>query len=176
LLNGQGKVEGLLVLTVPGGRECFALPCLAVERILRDFRQFGRARHGWVGIAVVEGRSTPTGERTVLVNHLFEGTPAAQSGVLPGDRVISIGDREIKSPKDVLDAGFFSHTAQEVPVKVQRNGQEIQVLLAIAARPETSAIVQLKLMQENETMRSPFVSPSDGTKEPPAIKVNDIQK
>jgi serine protease Do len=78
----------------------------------------------------------------VFVDRLYKGTPAEKSGLKSGDEVISIGGRAVREPSDVLDSAFFANVGEKIPVKVRRNGKEQTFTITVAARPESSRIVE----------------------------------
>lgn len=139
LLNMQGEVVGLVATSPDAGKTIYALPIEAMEKIIADFNQYGRARHGWVGVNVVEAPDTNHDGRTVRVVQAIPGTPASQSGIHPGDTVMRIDTREIYRPADVLDASFFSHVGGNMTVVVRRDEKLFNYTFAVIERPESSA-------------------------------------
>jgi serine protease Do len=136
LLNlPQGEVIGLVVPSPDDGRSIYALPVEAINKILADFGQYGRARHGWVGVDVVEVPDVDHDGRCVQVVRTVPGTPASQSGILPGDIVMRIDSREIYRPADVMDASFFSHVGGNMTVVVRRNETLYNYTFAVIERP-----------------------------------------
>jgi serine protease Do len=139
LLNMRGEVVGLVVPSPDDGRSIYALPVEAIEKIMNDFEQYGRAQHGWVGVTVIEVPDTEHDGRTVRVVQAVPGTPASHSGILPGDTVLRIDAREIYRPADVLDASFFSHVGGTMNVVVRRDEQLFNYSFAVIERPQVPA-------------------------------------
>jgi S1-C subfamily serine protease len=137
LLNPQGEVIGLVATSPDDGKTIYALPVEAIEKIVADFNQYGRARHGWVGVNVVEAPDTNHDGRTVRVVQAIPGTPASQSGIRPGDTVMRVDAREIYRPADVLDASFFSHVGGNMIVVVRRDEKLLDYTFAVIERPES---------------------------------------
>jgi serine protease Do len=135
LLNKKGEVVGLVVPSPDDGRSIYALPVEAINKILADFGTYGRARHGWVGVDVTEVADTNHDGRCVRVVRTVPGTPASQSGILPGDTVMRIDSREIYRPADVMDASFFSHVGGNMTVVVRRNESLLDYTFAVMERP-----------------------------------------
>ena len=135
LLNTKGEVVGLVVPSPDDGRSIYALPVEAINKILRDFSQYGRAKHGWVGVDVMEVPDTLHDGRCVRVVRTVPGTPASQSGILPGDTVMRIDSREVYRPADVMDASFFSHVGGTMTVVVRRNETLLDYTFAVMERP-----------------------------------------
>jgi S1-C subfamily serine protease len=137
LMNTRGEVVGLVVPSPDDGRSVYALPVEAIEKIMTDFEQYGRAKHGWVGVNVVEVPDTEHDGRTVRVVQVVPGTPASKSGILPGDTVMRIDSREVYRPADVLDASFFSHVGGTMTVVVRRDEALYNYSFAVIERPTT---------------------------------------
>lgn len=142
LLDSQGKVVGVLMLEIDEGKACYALPVEAAAKVAADIERFGEPRHGWMGVGVMPDRSRPDRGAPVFVDRLYKGTPAEKSGLRAGDEVISIGDRPVREPADVLDSAFFANVGEKIPVKVRRNGKEQIFTITVASRPESSRIVE----------------------------------
>jgi serine protease Do len=135
LLNTKGEVVGLVVPSPDDGRSIYALPVEAIDKILGDFSAYGRAKHGWVGVDVIEVADTNHDGRCVRVVRTVPGTPASQSGILPGDTVMRIDSREVYRPADVMDASFFSHVGGQMTVVVRRNESLYNYTFAVIERP-----------------------------------------
>lgn len=58
----------------------------------------------------------------VVVGSVQPGSPAEESGFKEGDRLLKIGDEEVKSSAQFTDY-IKNHDAQKIPVTLQRNGQ-----------------------------------------------------
>jgi len=135
LLNTQGEVIGIVATSPDEGRSIYALPVEAIQKVVADFNQFGRAKHGWVGVKVYEAPDTGHDGRTVRVVDTEPGTPASKSGIQPGDTIMRIDTREIYRPADVLDASFFSHVGGNMTVVVRRDEKLFNYTFAIIERP-----------------------------------------
>ena len=136
LLNSHGEVVGLVATSPDDGRSIYALPVEAMEKIMADFNQYGRARHGWVGVNVMEAPDTEHDGRTVRVVQVVPGTPASESGIRAGDTVMRIDSREIYRPADVLDASFFSQVGANMNVVVRRDDKLFNYTFAVIERPQ----------------------------------------
>jgi C-terminal processing protease CtpA/Prc len=113
------------------------------------------------------------GAPAVEISQLFEDTPAAVSGLASGDVVLKIGNRNITSPSDVMDASFFSNVGEETSVTVVRSGKTMVYKFTIRERPTAMPVIasgQKPPMIEPVNPPFPFTSPSD---EPHPIQVKD---
>jgi len=124
LLNMKGEVVGIVVSSLENNSACYAVPIEAAEKIRGDFMRFGEARHGWVGINVSEAAQPVEGSRAQMTK-IMEDTPAARSGIKPGDILLEVGRKKITDPEDVLDASFFITAGDTVPITVMRGNQKL---------------------------------------------------
>lgn len=139
LLNSRGEVVGLVATSPDDGRSIYALPVEAISKIMADFNQFGAARHGWVGVNVMEANDTGHDGRTVRVVQVVAGSPASvESGIRAGDTVMRIDSREIYRPADVLDASFYSKVGANLNVVVRRDDKLYNYSFAVIERPVTT--------------------------------------
>ena len=156
LLNSKGEVMAMMVFSVDGGRECYGIPIKSINRIVADLNQYGTARHGWVGVGVVESHPDKPYAHAVYVSQLYDQTPAADCGLQRGDQVISIGERKISSPQDILDAAFFAKVGSTVPVRVIRNDKELTFDLKIIERPALKLPVSMPSPYPNPANNAPL--------------------
>src|SRR5213596_401733 len=124
LLNMKGEVVGIVVSSLENNSACYAMPIEAAEKIRSDFVRFGEARHGWVGINVSQASAPVEGSRAEMTQ-IMEGTPAANSGIKPGDILLQVGRKKVTEPEDVLDASFFITAGDVVPITVLRGNQKL---------------------------------------------------
>jgi serine protease Do len=124
LLNFKGEVVGIVVSSLENNSSCYAVPIEAAEKIRNDFVRFGEVRPGWVGIDVAEAAEAVAGSRTQMTN-ILPDTPAAESGVKPGDILLQVGNKPIRQPEDVIDASFFITAGDVVPITVMRGDQKL---------------------------------------------------
>jgi len=124
LLNLNGEVVGILLYSLENNSSCYALPIDAAEKIRSDFMRFGEARHGWIGANVSEATTPVDGSRAVTTE-IMKDTPAAESGMKPGDIVLQIGRTKVREPEDILDASFFLTAGDTIPITVMRGNEKL---------------------------------------------------
>src|SRR4029077_4441551 len=124
LLNLKGEVGGILLYSLENNSSCYALPIDAAEKIRSDLARFGEARHGWIGARVKEAANAVGGSRAET-SDIVGDTPAAESGMKPGDIVLQIGRTKVPAPEDILDASFFLSAGDVVPITVMRANEKL---------------------------------------------------
>lgn len=123
LLNLKGEVVGILVSSLENNSSCYALPIEAAEKVRSDYVRFGEVRHGWIGANVAEAKTPEEGSKAEITEIL--ASPAADSGMKPGDILLQVGRTKVREPEDVLDASFFITAGDTVPITVRRGDKTI---------------------------------------------------
>jgi serine protease Do len=105
LVNALGEVIGMnaSIFSRGGGSEGlgFAIPIERVLRIADDLVAHGEVRRAWVGIDVEPVDGDEFGRtRGVRVSRVLSASPAAQSGIRAGDRIVAVNDRRLATPLD----------------------------------------------------------------------------
>ena len=155
VLNLRGESVGVLISMFNGERGIFALPIEAAQKILHDFRTYGRVRQGWVGLDVRPAEKPEHGS-TARILTLREDAPAFVGGVRPGDILLQIGAWKITGPADVMNAAFFVTATEPLPVRVSRGGREIKLTIMPLDPPDGT-------MPSIERQKPIIPSPGDGT-------------
>jgi serine protease Do len=132
LLNLNGEVVGILESSLDGGAGCFVLPIEAAEKVHSDVVRFGEARPGWLGIRF--DKSDASADQ-IEVQGFVPNSPAAQSGIQPGDLIERVAGRKISSLDDVLNAAFYLTAGEEVPLTVSRGGQTMDIKVVPGPNP-----------------------------------------
>ena len=137
LLNMKGEVVGIIVSSLENNSACYAVPIEAAEKIRSDFVRFGEARHGWIGVhQFSEAPKAAAGSR-VEITQVVDDTPAAQSGIKPGDILLQLGQKKVTEPEDVFDASFYVTAGDVVPVTVMRGNEKRIFHVRAALHPDS---------------------------------------
>ena len=72
-----------------------------------------------------------------VVRAVEQGGPSARAGILPGDAVLKIGARRVRTPRDAIAAfAVLRDPGQPVDVTVERGGRRRVVALRLGAAPK----------------------------------------
>ncbi len=137
LLNMKGEVVGIVVSGLENNSACYAVPIEAAEKIRSDFVRFGEARHGWIGVNQFSEAPKPAAGSRVEITQVVKDTPAAQSGIKPGDILLQLGQKKITEPEDVFDASFYVTAGDVVPVTVMRGDEKRTFHVRAAMHPDS---------------------------------------
>ncbi|MEO6784963.1 MAG: S1C family serine protease [Chthoniobacteraceae bacterium] len=135
VLNLRGEAVGVLISNVEGNSGIFALPIEAAEKVLHDFRTYGRVRQGWVGVDACTTGACEHGSSARILT-LREDGPAYAGGIRPGDILLQVGSQKITNPEDVHNAAFFVTATESLPVRVSRGGKEIKLTVTPLDPPD----------------------------------------
>ena len=71
------------------------------------------------------GSAEAEGGSRAEMTEIMDGTPAADSGVKPGDILLQVGKTKVHEPEDVIDASFFITAGDTVPITVMRGKEKL---------------------------------------------------
>ena len=119
----------------------FAIPTGIVTEVMKDLIAKGRVTRGYFGIEPVD--ITPElvaalklrREHGVVVRGVQRNAPAGNAGMEPGDVLLSINEVPVRDTPGMLNqiAGLAPGTVAKV--RVQRNGREVDLSVAVGERP-----------------------------------------
>ncbi|MEQ9825792.1 MAG: S1C family serine protease [Puniceicoccaceae bacterium] len=134
VLDLNGRLVGMNVLTLLDIPSSYILPTRALFRIRDDLMFAGEVVYSWFGIEGRETTEVVQGSR-VVVDEVVPGGPAEDVGIAAGDRLLEIGEFQIRTPSDVRNARFFARVGRFIRVKVLRGSEEREFSLKVAAVP-----------------------------------------
>jgi serine protease DegS len=111
LVNGRGELVGIntAVLGKQIGAEGIgvAIPVELVRGVMQEIIRYGRVVRGWIGITpldvnerIAQRYNLPLG--AVVIYGVAQESPAAQAGLRPGDIVVAIDGRDVRSAQDTM--------------------------------------------------------------------------
>jgi serine protease Do len=139
LLNMDGEVVGIVESSLEGGAGCYVLPIEAAEKVRKDVMRFGEVRPGWLGVTF---DASDVAGSPVKVVGLVGNSPATKAGMQTGDVILKVGDRNVETMEDVMNAAFYLTAGDEVPLSITRGGQTMEIKVQAMANPETAPVVQ----------------------------------
>ena len=146
LIDLDGQVVGIskAIVSHGGGNLgiSFATPINLIKEILPELQSNGKVTRGWAGLAVQE--ITPALAETLglekhggaLVAGVVQDGPAERSGVKVGDVITELDGKKVT---DALELPLWIARMpidKRVPMRVQREQQEVKLDLTVAALPE----------------------------------------
>ena len=145
LLNSQGQVIGVnTAIRADAQGLGFAIPIEIAARIADELLTKGHVDHPFVGIEMVD--LTPDKQRKInkettltlkqttgiLIRRVIENSPAQKVGLLPGDMIVKINRKSVKTSAQVQKQVDLSSVEDILEIEVQRNGR----IQAFKLKPE----------------------------------------
>lgn len=147
LVDGSGQVIGINEAYIPPSTGAvaigFAIPSSVVTDTVEELIDDGEASLAFLGVqpapltpelAQQFGLDVETG---VVVLDVVEGSAAEQAELQPGDVIIRIADREIAGVEDLFAELRNRDAGETVTVTVVRDGEEQQIEVTFAERPQS---------------------------------------
>jgi len=153
LIDAKGFLVGIntLIFSKDGGSQGIglAIPSDLAVGIMSDLVMYGEVIRGWLGIHVDVRPLTAqqsidsqlSADIAMIVIRTDTGSPAEQSGLLPGDIIIKINGRPVGNSSQTMEAAMqfveTSRPGQKVAIAIIRDGIESSVIAVLGARPRT---------------------------------------
>ncbi|MFT5284806.1 MAG: serine protease Do [Planctomycetota bacterium] len=120
LVNINGELIGInTVMNVQAQNIGFAIPVDEIHRVLREKLLSPSIARAWLGFDV--------DLKTLLVENVLPGSPADQAGLLKGDSIRQIGDKQISNEEEYRFARLELSSDQTIAIEVGRAGESQQL-------------------------------------------------
>ncbi len=156
LFNIQGEIIGIntAIINVAQGIG-FAIPSNMVQTITDQLINRGKVTRGWLGVGIqpltseLATKFNVKEEEGVLVNEVFEGEPADQAGIQPGDIILKVDDELVGTTNTLarVIAGFTP--GQKVKIEFIRNGEKQNITMALGEKKDGAIPAALPKIPES---------------------------
>jgi len=167
LLNTDGAVIGINSAIIPYAQGIgFAIPISVAKRNLDDLITLGKVRRSWLGVYIQE--VTPEIAEQfdlekadgVLIGDVIESSPAEEAGLVRGDVILSVNNKEVNTPQELQDAIRDLEIRDEAELRVIRNGKEVSFNVIIGEMPSDESITsEEKILSISAGISVEVVSP-----------------
>ncbi|MBL1076108.1 trypsin-like peptidase domain-containing protein [Nocardia sp. 2] len=131
LVDMQGRLIGIntAIKSESGGSVGlgFAIPIDKVKQISQGLIRDGKVNHSRLGVSAKTAAVANEAMSGAQVADVSEGGPAAKAGIVEGDVIIKVGDRNVESPEELTVAVQSHAIGETVTVKLIRDGREVDV-------------------------------------------------
>lgn len=141
LVNAQGQVVGLntsgLARSMP-----LTIPASTIDRVVAQLLTKGRIARGFLGVAMQPVRlpeqikGSVSGQETgLLIVSVEPNGPAAKSGLLVGDILVSLAGSPVGDPRDVQAQLGPETVGKAIEARIVRGGEPQTVNVTVGERP-----------------------------------------
>jgi serine protease Do len=151
LVNLKGEVVGINTwISTPTGGSIglgFSIPINNAKKAIEDFIEFGSIRYGWVGVSVgtvledmLESMNIDENVRGAFVFHVFQGSPAHRSGLLPGDYITAVDGSNIRDSNELVLVVGDLYALETYDFTLIREGEEMTIPVTVGLRESDESI------------------------------------
>ncbi|MDP3799851.1 MAG: trypsin-like peptidase domain-containing protein [bacterium] len=149
LINMRGEAIGINVAVILGAQNVgFAIPINSAARDLEDLKKFGRLRKPFLGVRYliintdmkdklklpVEKGAYVMKENSPGDEAIVKNSPADKAGLKEKDIILEFNGAKLTSEKNLQDVLENCKIGESIPLKVLRNGGEIELKLILEER------------------------------------------
>ncbi len=145
LINTRGKVVGVntaIISQTQGNIGLgFAIPTSIVKRVTDNLIKYGEVKRPMLGVIFQNDFNSKVAKefglenaKGALVAQVIEGTPASESGLLKGDIIIAIDEKEVKSYGQAQAIISTYNPGEQIKIDLLRNGKNRTFLITLAER------------------------------------------
>ncbi|MEC3916700.1 S1C family serine protease [Nocardia sp. CDC160] len=131
LVDMQGRLIGInsAIKSESGGSVGlgFAIPVDQVKRISQALIRDGSVHHPRLGVSAKTKIVANDVMSGAAVADVQAGSPAAKAGIVEGDVIVKVGDRDVSGPEELTVAVQSHEIGQTVTVRLIRDGREVDV-------------------------------------------------
>jgi len=118
LVDLEGRVIGINTMKVAGAGISFAIPIDTAWHVIRQLRDNRRVVRPYLGFSMVNATRTDVPEPSVVVVDVKPNSPAAKSGLKPGDVLVRFDGRPVRTTNDIFDRlGYEIGRRIEIEIK-----------------------------------------------------------
>lgn len=144
LLNFKGEAVGVNTAIQANAQNIgFSIPIDVAKTVADELINHGAISRPWLGITMNElneaqakSLGLPATTRGAFIRQIFEGSPAQEGGLEPGDIIQKIDEHPITSPKEVQEAVKAHRVGETVSVLVLRGATSTPLELTIGQYPD----------------------------------------
>jgi len=145
--NLKGEVIGVntAIYSPSGGNVgiAFAVPAVTASQVIAQLRKSGQVERGWLGVKIqtisddIAASLGLPGAHGALISELTPNAPAAKSGLLEGDAILTINGAKVADSRDLARKIAAFSPQSTINVGVRRNGQDITVSVKLGTFPSS---------------------------------------
>ena len=144
LVNSNGQLIGINTAIVAKNLGVegigFAIPVDMVRGVLHDIIKYGKVIRGWIGIvpediSEAQARQVGLAHGGVVIAYVYEGSPAEQVGLKPGDLLLELDGKPVQSAEQARVEIAARKPGSTLKVQVQRGTNKLNLTMPVKQRP-----------------------------------------
>jgi Do/DeqQ family serine protease len=146
LVDSNGNLVGIntAIFSQNGGSMGigFAIPMSLAKNVMEQIIKNGVVTRGWIGVEVQEITDDLAeaiklkDTQGALIAGVLRGAPADRAGIKPGDVLLAIDDKPVKTAQGMLELIAGLEPGKTVQIKLRRNNRDMELALLVAKRPK----------------------------------------
>ena len=171
LVNLRGELVGInTAIASPTGAYSgygFAVPVNIAGKIVEDLMEFGRVQRAMLGVSIRESTSELAREKGfefkngVYVESVGEGSAAAEAGIMPGDVIVKLDGKNIKSVSQLQEAIGRHRPGDKVEVHINRDEKENSLAVTLKNATGGSGMIEAPRSEISSALGAEFETLSD---------------
>ncbi len=159
LVDVNGNLQGIntAIYSRSGGNMGigFAIPVSTAKQVMQSIVKNGQVTRGWIGVEPQDlspelaetfgiKASTHAGKslQGVIITGVLQAAPAAKAGIVPGDIIVSIAGRPIRSVSEMLSLVAAIEPGSSEKFGILRKGKQIELQVTAGTRPRIKALAR----------------------------------
>ena len=152
LLNLHGECIGVnSAISSPTGGSVgigFAIPISLARSVVPDLIAHGKVNRGWLGVWLGQltekeaRRQGIDGVHGVIIDSVFQNSPADRAGIKNGDIILRINGQEVENNNHLSVLVSQAKDGQPVPMDILRNGEQYTLNAVVTDRETFLANIQ----------------------------------
>lgn len=146
LVDAEGRLIGINdAIVSPSGASAgigFAVPINMARNVMEGFLNGGRVARGYLGIdlqdidaGLAKGFGAPTADGA-LVTEVMPDSPAGKAGLMTGDVIVGVNDKEISSADNLRVVISQLRPGSQAKLKIYRNGTPKTIVATLGERQD----------------------------------------
>lgn len=130
LFDKAGRLVALCHQAAPEfGLGTYALPVEAIARVEKDLKSSGKFVSSWIGIRL------DVKHPVLSIRSVRPESPAAMAGILKGDILLAVGEREVQSYADAVNSLYYLVNGEEAVLRVLRGTEPVEAKVVPVETP-----------------------------------------
>ena len=163
LVNASGELIGInTAIASPTGSYAgysFAIPSNIVKKVVNDMIKYGNVQRAYLGIAYLSSKDATPEEISaynldkvdgVYIRQVNKGSSAENAGLQPGDFIIQIEDKEVKTSPQLLEKIAQYRPGDVINIDYLRNGKKYSTKATLKNIVGNSDIVKSDIITTNK--------------------------